>query len=214
MRPNVLIAMPYKPTLAQALVDKMLHNVEAALVSNPKLDIEVGYFTGKIEKQEGDRVWGPVGRARDKTIELHLRDHHTHVFWVDADIVEWPADLPTTLYEANPTGIAAPFVLIEGRPNHFYDTAAYFDWGMRALRAGAPWWWHEHGGQPVEMLGVGCCYLTPAWPYREGVKHEDTPWTDHWRVCEAVRLRGEKVLCLPELFVWHADLPKWGENWH
>jgi hypothetical protein len=52
-----------------------------------------------------------------------------YLVWIDSDVVEFPADLPTTLILANPQGVTAPVVLIEEPgplgPSQFYDTTGF-----------------------------------------------------------------------------------------
>jgi hypothetical protein len=227
-----LIAICVKPGLHSALHAKMTALSDALMVANPGFRLELVRDDRPFELVPGGHVWSKPMLARNALIDRYLRPEHSHVLWIDADIVSYPSDVLTTLYAANPTGIAAPFVLIEGS-NQFYDTAAYI-WrdeagALRKLDHLPPYWPTEHkpvwlstfrfGGSTwgpwrvEEMEGVGCMYLTPAWPYHSGVRHLDDEYTDHWAICQAVRARDEWVLCLPELIAEHANLPLYGENW-
>ena len=78
---------------------------------------------------EDERPLSKTARLRNRmldSIDLHAFDY---LLWIDSDVIEIPADLPTTLINANPTGVTAPLVLIEepgplGK-NQFYDTTAF-----------------------------------------------------------------------------------------
>jgi hypothetical protein len=212
--PKVLVPMPYKPTLHPKLVDMMLDNLEALTKNNPLFDIEIGFNTDPEPRLADERVWAPVGRIRNKTIARFLRPEHDYVLWIDADIVQYPADLLTQLYQVNPKGITAPMVLIQGCDT-FYDTAGFVTLSMQNAVPQMPYWPRDIDSlAPFALAGVGACYLMPAWPYQRDIWHQDTPWTDHWPMMEAIRQAGEQVLALPGCVVYHAHLPSYGENWH
>lgn len=115
---------------------------------------------------------------RQAMIDRYLRDEQW-VFWVDADVVDYPASLIETLIERAEGGIAAPMVLMEGDqnetpgpfgfgPGRFYDIAGFIENG-RWARFTPPYF--DQLGPVFRLDSVGCCYLVNADLYRHGAKH-------------------------------------------
>jgi hypothetical protein len=155
--------------------------------------------------------YGAHAHARNSFIELFLDDDHDYVLWIDVDLTDIPRDLVEQLVKAskkNRGAIVAPMAWDErGR---FYDLGGFVKSGQWAdPLMGVP------GDEPiVEMESVGCCYLVPAWLYREGLRY--TPEGDeieHVSFCRAARERV-KVLALRDVCVFHAYLPNYGERVH
>jgi len=116
---------------------------------------------------------------RQAMIDRHLRDEKW-IFWVDADLVEYPANLLEELISRAEGGIAAPLVLMEGDlsepaapagfgPGRFYDIAGFIESG-RWARFTQPYF--DQPGPVYRLDSVGCCYLVNADLYRWGAKHE------------------------------------------
>jgi hypothetical protein len=217
---RVLVPMIYKPDLHQDLKNSMTDNLHRLIHANPMFDIDVVSDNTKFQSLPGDRIWGKVGRARNAIIQKHLRPYHSYVLWIDADIVAYPADILQQLYHANPQGVTAPAVMIED-DRIFYDWAAFVQADAEnnpiTVKPEPPFYPYPDKIKPdgsLEMLGVGSMYLMPAWVYNKGIWHDDTPWTDHYPICEAVIAAGQKVICLTKLRVDHAELPRYGEVWH
>jgi lipopolysaccharide biosynthesis protein/GT2 family glycosyltransferase len=116
---------------------------------------------------------------RQAMIDRHLRDEKW-VFWVDADLVDYPANLVEELISRAEGGIAAPIVLMEGDvsepayqagfgPGRFYDIAGFIEDG-RWARFTQPYF--DQPGPVYRLDSVGCCYLVNADLYRWGAKHE------------------------------------------
>jgi len=116
---------------------------------------------------------------RQAMIDRHLRDEEW-VFWVDADLVDYPANLVEKLISRAEGGIAAPLVLMEGDlrepaypagfgPGRFYDIAGFIENG-RWARFTQPYF--DQPGPVYRLDSVGCCYLVNADLYRWGAKHE------------------------------------------
>lgn len=119
---------------------------------------------------------------RQAMIDRHLRDEQW-VFWVDADLVEYPAELIHELIYRAEGGIAAPLVIMEGDPDEpafpagfgpgrFYDIAGFIEQG-RWTRFTQPFF--DQRGPVYQLDSVGCCYLVNADLYRRGAKHELDP---------------------------------------
>jgi GT2 family glycosyltransferase len=119
---------------------------------------------------------------RQAMVDRHLRDERW-VFWVDADLVDYPAQLIDELIHRAEGGIAAPLVIMEGDassppsregfgPGRFYDIAGFVEQG-RWARFTPPFF--DQPGPVFELDSVGCCYLVNADLYRHGARHELDP---------------------------------------
>ena len=115
-------------------------------------------------------------------IDRHLRDERW-VFWVDADLVAYPANLVEELISRAEGGIAAPLVLMEGDlsepaypagfgPGRFYDIAGFIEEG-RWARFTQPYF--DQIGPVYQLDSVGSCYLINADLYRAGARHMVDP---------------------------------------
>jgi hypothetical protein len=120
-----------------------------------------------------------MAALRQNMIERHLRDEKW-IFWVDADVVAYPAHLLEQLIARIDGGIAAPIVLMEGSldepankagfgPGRFYDIAGFVERG-RWARFTQPYF--DQIGPVYELDSVGSCYLVNADLYRWGGRHE------------------------------------------
>jgi GT2 family glycosyltransferase len=167
--------------------------------------------------------YGANAAARNELIARHLQPWHTHVLWLDVDIIEIPPDLVERLLavsDENGGAIVAPMVWMEKvgdgavslqHGGWFYDTGGFVKNGERAsFLDGVP------GEEAVaEMDSVGCVYLAPAQLYRDGAKYRPRgDEVEHLSFCRQAREWGVKVLAVRDLNVTHAYLPNYGERWH
>ncbi|RMG95859.1 MAG: hypothetical protein D6706_11255 [Chloroflexi bacterium] len=224
---RLLIAVAYKDgmngrTLARCieLVGKMIGNEH----NRELFDMDVAIHRnvpGKAPSHAG-RFWYHAV-AREELIFDYLKDEHDYILWVDADIVSAPPDLPALLYDANPDGVTAPLVLIEGTPQ-FYDTLGFIEDGART-RPFPPYFDGPVTDGLVDLDSVGCIYLAPAdvvrqesygsRPYDPKYDHPSiaqTGHTDHWPVMCAAADEGYRIACLTTAVAYHADLSE--EGWH
>jgi len=120
-----------------------------------------------------------MAALRQNMIERHLRDERW-IFWVDADVVAYPAHLLDQLITRCDGGIAAPIVIMEGSldepvnkagfgPGRFYDIAGFVERG-RWARFTQPYF--DQVGPVYELDSVGSCYLVNADIYRWQGRHE------------------------------------------
>lgn len=148
--------------------------------------------------------------VRNYMLDTYLRPEHTHVLWIDSDLIDYPANIPTLLHEANPDGITAPLVLLDKCGPRFYDIGGFIEQGRRANLA-PPYFQQE--GAVVELDSVGCLYMVPAWLYQGGVRYAP-PATDyyveHWSVMQQAKRKGVRVCALTDVVVRHAWLPEFG----
>jgi Flp pilus assembly protein TadD len=211
----ILVLVPVKPNL-HPLLKERAHALAGRLPgANPGHRLDVVFD----ESSPGD---GPVAGLearvrhtapiRQRMIDRHLKPDHEAVLWVDADLVAYPADLPTELLRRNPGGVSAPVVLLDHHPDRFYDVAGFVEQG-RWARLTPPWF--DQPGLAFDLDGVGCLYLVPAEVYRTGGRHVSVPgYTDHLAVCTHARRLGMPVRAYADLRAYHAFLPDFGEPFH
>ena len=65
---------------------------------------------------------GVLATLRNALLAEYLQPAHELVLWLDADVVEYPADLVAQLHAANPGGVSAPLVLIEESDTEAFHT--------------------------------------------------------------------------------------------
>ena len=229
---SLLVAVPVKETLHPTLKARAceLAGAVCAEVRNRELfgEVTLGWHEDlqpPTPPLGAGKFWHQA-RARNDLLAAWLEPKHEWVLWVDADLVDYPADLPAQLYAASPGDIVAPLVLIEGT-DRFYDTLGFIHGGQRTP-ARPPYWPGANGSSLVELESVGCIYLMPAWVLRSGVAYASPPvdkdvdhpslWntghTDHWPVMQQARALGVGVYCYTAAVAYHAILPNFGEAYH
>jgi len=161
--------------------------------------------------------------ARNYMLDRYLKPYHTHVLWIDSDLIDYPADLATRLLSVNPSAagaaIIAPLALLDAsparlafdpNPERFYDVGGFIEHGRRAAYH-PPFFLQD--GPLIDLDSVGCCYLAPAALYRDGVRYKP-PITDyyveHWSVMQQARKRGYRIVALRDARAIHAWLPDYG----
>ena len=128
-----------------------------------------------------------LAMLRRGMIERHLRSEQW-VFWVDADIVDYPSCLVEELIHRAEGGVAAPLVLMEGDiteparsngfgPGRFYDVAGFVE-GGRWARFTPPYF--DQAGPIFNLDSVGSCYLVNADIYRNGGAHMIDPASERF----------------------------------
>ncbi len=124
---------------------------------------------------------------RQRMVEQHLRDEKW-IFWIDADIVDYPPFLIEELIKRAEGGIAAPLVLMEGNvkdppgnhgfgPGRFYDIAGFVE-EKRWARFTPPYF--DQNGPVYRLDSVGSCYLVNADLYRNGAAHMIDPASERF----------------------------------
>lgn len=223
---SVLAIIPMRPNMNASLRSKALAGVYGMLGANPGLDLSILIDTRHEPHREGDDTpWCRVCRVRNRIINSLDLTKHDYLMWIDADVVDYPPDLPTRLIETG--GIVAPMVIVE-KSARFYDRAAFVmlgksniapnDWHFRderQLAHDAPYWPSAPTADLVEMDCVGTIYIVPASVYLRGVRHTDHPaFTDHFEICRRAREMGIPVQVDRRFTAYHANLPEYGERWH
>lgn len=210
---NILTLIPVKPNIIPGLRERAI----ALLKALRDREHERGEHTIEAHIRDcpevGDgRRFSPHAAARNAMLDRYLHKHHTHVLWIDADLVGYPPDLPSWLHAIEPAGIVAPLPLIEGSAR-FYDVLGFVEPDGRHAHPWPPYLRDE--GELVAMQAVGACYLAPAELFQSGLRYEPVPsQTEHYSVCIAHAVAGYRVSATRAIQVAHADLPKWGEPFH
>ncbi len=160
-KPRILVAIPLKKEMHPYLKKNCIEHASQLPSANPTMDVVLHFDYTDIPKEPTDsRPWSKVTRIRNKVINSLNLDAYTHICWIDADLVDYNKDILTKLITANPIGVCAPKVLIEGT-NQWYDWAAFVMkgksnikpddrnriWG-RNLQHPAPYFWIDGGKNP------------------------------------------------------------------
>lgn len=164
----------------------------------------------------GENFFARLARMRQAVIDDYLKPHHTDVLWIDADIVDYPVDLYQQLREVSLTGLVSPLVLVEGTELN-YDTASFRE-DIRYRSSQAPPWFGAPG-PVVDLLSVGGCVLVPADVHRQqqfyAQSDEDDSWNTEWlSICSYAARTSLPIRCDTRIRVYHAHLPKYGEEYH
>jgi hypothetical protein len=226
---KILISIPIKTSLNPILTEKIFNLVSKFPIANPGHEITVMFDFESVVKDPLDAItpWMKVYKARNTLlakVDLKLFDYF---LWIDADVIDFPLDMPSRLIAGNPDGVSAPMVLIEGRTT-FYDYTAFVIKGQdnrnldnrqwilgRNLTPHHPYWPAEPKETVVELDCVGTVTMVPSWIYQNGVRYTNhLTFTDHHPICLACREAGKKVTVDRSIIAYHADLPKYGEQWH
>ena len=106
---NLLIAVPVKANLTESLYDRLMVTIAELHLANPDAtlalhrDIDRMLLAGSGSELKWQRSMA-LTDARNTLLAEWLKPEHTHVLWIDADIVQYPVDLPARLAEAGGDG--------------------------------------------------------------------------------------------------------------
>jgi len=186
---SVLVLTPVNPQLDERVLDRAKELAHRALRGMRNCRV-IYDSTGEAPPREhaGLRArreatfphrLAALAPLRQAMVDRHLRDERW-VFWVDADLVDYPAQLIDELIHRAEGGIAGPLVIMEGDassppsgngfgPGRFYDIAGFVEQG-RWARFTPPFF--DQPGPVFELDSVGCCYLVNADLYRHGARHQ------------------------------------------
>jgi hypothetical protein len=177
---SVLVLTPVNPNLEKYVLDRAKELAHRALKG--MRNCRVVYDNAGEAPPRGATFphrLAALTPLRQAMVDRHLRDEGW-VFWVDADLIDYPAQLIDELIHRAEGGIAAPLVIMEGDassppsregfgPGRFYDIAGFVEQG-RWARFTPPFF--DQLGPVFELDSVGCCYLVNAELYRHGARHE------------------------------------------
>lgn len=207
----ILIAVPYLPSMPQALLTQMHDQADALEAANAG-DVEIVLMDGTIRVSPQAPRYAAHAAARNRLLDTYLRPQHTHVLWIDSDIVRYPSDLVMPLVAMSGGGIIAPLILIE-ETQTFYDTHGFVEADGRPFGPTPPY--ARSREELIDCAAVGCCYLAPASLYQAGARYHTTlKHTEHYSICQAARAAGLPVRAWRSLKVEHANLPRYGVAWN
>ncbi len=231
---NILVLQPTRPSNPPALRARAEGLLWGLVTSNPGMTFDVRQDDTALEIPAHPSLYMRHATVRNYLLDTYLKDEHTHVLWVDSDLIDYPAELPTLLMGVvgETQTICAPLAVLDDthltQKNRFYDIGGFIENGKRA-RMYPPWF--DQQGDVIELDSVGCCYLAPAALYRSATVPGETteiytsqhffpaaryspPHTDyyveHWSVMQAAKKRGYRICALTTAIATHAWLPDYG----
>lgn len=220
-----------------AVAAQLLARLPAA---NPGMAFDIRRDATAIPAPPSPSRYARHAAVRNYMLDTYLRPEHTQVLWIDSDLVDYPADLPTQLADAEAvctvcgtseysvritldaydcgtcgnawasSSITAPLVLLDQCGARFYDIGGFIEGGRR-FPLMPPYSLQD--GPCWALDSVGCCYLAPAWLYQAGVRYSPPPtdyYVEHWSVMTEARARGVRIVAVPGLVARHAYLPEYG----
>src|SRR6266566_9052963 len=110
---SVLVLTPLNPQLEERILDRAKELADRALKG--MRNCRVVYDNAGAAPPRGatfPRRLAALAPLRQAMVDRHLRDERW-VFWVDADLVDYPAQLIDELIQRAEGGIAAPLVIME-----------------------------------------------------------------------------------------------------
>jgi len=206
---NVLVATPARVSTPKELLE-ISKGIYGALTWPQR---ERALYLNDYPPAEGK--YADNARARNELVERHLRPEHTHILWLDVDLVEVPARIVELLAEVSEGDIVAPFVLLERNlrfpPDRFYDIGGFIQDGRRFELYPL----YCEGGDLVEVDSVGSCYLIPAEVYRARGRYAPIgDEVEHVSLMAQAREMGFRVYARRDVVVRHAYLPRFGLPWN
>lgn len=207
---NILILQPTAPQHPPALQEIAARLLARLPEANPGLMFDIAVDDTAVPIPASPSLYAKHAAVRNYMLDTYLKPEHDRVLWIDSDLVDYPANLPALLLEANHDGIAAPLVLLDQCGPRYYDIGGFIEEGRR-FRMVPPYC--TQTGPLWELDSVGCCYLIPAWLYREGVRYSPPPtdyYVEHWSVMQEAKAKGVKIVALRDIVAKHAYLPLFG----
>src|SRR5262245_33829032 len=108
---RVLVLVPAKSSMHPILHEKMMQLVGRMPTANQNLKLMTIIDLRSEPTLATDcRAWSKVARVRNRLLDSVDWRAFDYVLWIDADVVDYPPDLPTRLTHAAAGGIAAPIV--------------------------------------------------------------------------------------------------------
>jgi hypothetical protein len=217
---NLLVAVPIKARLSGLLLDRLVETTQALKAANPTATLALYLDKPRPALAVDDPEYVlkrscDLASARNDLLATWLKPEHTHVLWIDADIVEYPPDLPQRLLAAaGEDCIVAPMVLLEG-VEQYYDTYTHIMDTGKQVSMTRPYFGDVGDADLVSMACVGGCYLIPADIFRfHCYEPFEGPGMEHWSLMQRARDGAIEIFVDLQTTVRHAYLPNWGESFH
>ena len=207
---NILTILLLRPNSPQCWIDNA-NKIKENLTFPQN---EIHFFAEEVSVLGGK--YAREGRARNEAIEKLLKPHHTHVFWLDTDVVEYPVDIIEKLLEFDSNNCISPYVFIEDNEwwpyKRFYDISCFITKEDKNFNYFPPYTENDNV-EKQEMKSIGTCMLINADVYRAGCSYEPfDPRHEHIAFFEKVIKKGYKIYSTPKIEIKHAFLPKYGIN--
>jgi GT2 family glycosyltransferase len=180
---SVLVLTPVDSQLEQRILDRAKELANRALKGLRKCRV-IHDDSGEapVRGQPHPHRQAAMASLRQSMVERYLQDERW-IFWVDADIIDYPPFLIEQLIQRAEGGIAAPLVLMEGEiteptskdgfgPGRFFDVAGFVE-NSHWARFTVPYF--DQPGPIYRLDSVGSCYLINADLYRMGASHTIDP---------------------------------------
>ena len=178
-------------------------------------DKEVVYYDEEVPRYQS--TYAGEANARNGALDKFLKDEHSHVFWIDTDIVQNDDNIIEKLLELSTKDVVAPYVFIEDNEKwefkRFYDLDGFIDKNDDHFNYVEPYISYGHGEILQEVKSVGACYIIPADVYKKGLRYD--PYNTKKKGVEHMTLFDQmrdmcKIYATPTIEVRHAFLPKYG----
>jgi len=206
---NLLILQPIRPNHPEALRQRADVALRALILPD-NWTVTTCQDDTPITPGPSPSIYAKHAAVRNHMLDTYLKPEHDLVLWIDSDLIDYPHNLISLLYAANPGGIAAPFVFLDKHPARFYDIGGFIEHGRR-FGLNAPYC--RQTGDVVQLDSVGCLYLAPASLYHTGARYSAPPtdyYVEHWSVMRQARQRGLSIVGLRNVIATHAYLPMFG----
>lgn len=227
MPPEVLVATAVKD--GSKWLDKFLANFKE--INYPRDKLHFAFVEGNSSddsyerliafKKEHNNVWlqkfdiqtenrfERLAKSRNKIFDEAL-DKEEYVLSIDADIVFFHPNFLNLMIKHD-VDVVAPLILIEDE-NRFYDTLAFRCQG-RNFEHEIPYFPLCVHRKLFEVESVGTCYLAKRAVFDAEVRYAGGI-SEQVTFCARARERGFKIWVDPTVAVIHANLPKYGVDFH
>jgi hypothetical protein len=204
---NILTILMLRPDSPECWVENAI-KIKNTL-TYPQNDIQ--FFSEPASSLGGK--FAKEANARNAAIQKLLQPHHTHVFWIDTDVVEYSPNIIEQLLELDSKNCISPYVYIEDNEwwdfKRFYDISCFIDLNNNNFNYCCPYTDNDFL-KLKEVLSIGTCMLINADVYRSGCMYDPfDPRNEHISFFEQARLKGYKVFASPKIEIRHAFLPKY-----
>jgi hypothetical protein len=204
---NLDVLVPVSPSLPDAISIKA-HNCAAhATYAHPDINVRYVWYSGA--GNGADRI-ERLADVRNQMLQ-YIDARADFAAFVDADVFYPPGIFSRLPFDART--IAAPLVMVEDDEERFYDTAGFQGATGLRFQHRAPYLRMPHF-EVAACQSVGSFYVFPAWLAKECRFAAKPGPVEHQAFCAMARARDCRVVCHFGVRVYHANLPKYGEEWH
>jgi hypothetical protein len=186
---ELVILVPISPNIQRQFINSAIYLVQRAAPSfrTCRLVLDPNGDAPTAAKPHPHRQ-PALAKIRQEMIDKYL-GNADWVAWIDADIVDYSANLIAELVKRAENGIAAPLVLMDGErgtvslnpdgfgPGRFFDVAGFVE-DLRWARFDEPWF--DQPGPVYSLDSVGSLYVVNAEIYRRGARHTADKYSEEF----------------------------------